>query len=207
MARYSSVAAPSASRIARGTVRAGFFTSPLGMVAPSMPENAKMMMPAVLSTVLAAGTDAQTRLLVSMKNTPTPTNTSNGTSFTMVIVSSNRAPVRMPRMLSVTRIATTVTINTGVTQPGVPLVSARIERTMAVITAAAANHPVVNIRQPATKPIIGPSAVSTYAYAPPVDDTRLPDSAKHSTTRPMTIAPVTYASGAALPRPITANAG
>jgi hypothetical protein len=109
--------------------------------------------------------------------------------------------------LSVTRIATTVTINTGVTQPGVPLVSARIERTMAVITAAAANQPVVNIRQPATKPIIGPRAVSTYAYAPPVDDTRLPDSAKHSTTSPMTIAQVTYASGAALPRPITANAG
>ena len=188
-------------------MRAGFFTSPLGTVAPSMPENAKMMMPAVLSTVLAAGTVVQARWLVSMKNTPMPTNTSSGTSFTTVIVSSKRAPVRTPRMLSVTRIVTTITINTCVTHPGVPLVSARSERTTAVITAAAANQPVVNTRQPATNPIIGPRAVSTYAYAPPVEDTRLPDSAKHSTTRPITIAHATYASGAALPRPITANAG
>jgi hypothetical protein len=208
MARYSTVAAPSASRIASGTVRAGFFTSPLGTVAPSMPENAKIMMPAVLSTVLALGTSVHARFEGSMKNTPTAMNTSSGTSFTTVIVSSRRAPVRTPRILRDTSTATTTTIAALVTQGSCPpLVSARMERTTAVITAAAANQPVVKTRQPATKPAIGPSAVSTYAYAPPVEDTRLPDSAKHSTTRPMTIAHATYASGAALPRPITANAG
>src|SRR6185436_344752 len=166
------------------------------------------MMPAVLSTVPADGTLAQARLLVSMKNTPTMMNTSNGTSFTTVIVWSKRAPLRTPRILSVTRIATQATINTCVTQAGAPpLVSARSERTTAVIAAAAANQPVVNTRHPATNPAIGPSAVSTYAYAPPVDETRLPDSAKHSTTSAITIAHATYASGRPPPRPITANAG
>src|SRR5262245_47986199 len=165
------------------------------------------MMPAVLSTVPAVGTLAQARLPVSMKNTPMPTNTSNGTSFTTVIVWSKRAPLRTPRMLSVTRITTTTTINTCATQPGAPLVSARSERTTAVMAAAAANQPVVNTRHPATNPAIGPSAVSTYAYAPPVDETRLPDSAKHNTTSAITIAHATYASGAAPPRPSTANAG
>src|SRR4030095_12900233 len=165
------------------------------------------MMPAVLSTVPAAGTLAQARLLVSMKNTPTRMNTSNGTNFRTVIVWSKRAPLRTPRILSVTRIATQVTINTCVTQPGAPLVSARSERTTAVIAAAAANQPVVNTRHPATNPAIGPSAVSTYAYAPPVDDTRLPDSAKHSTTSAITIAHAPYAQPRAPPSPITANAG
>ena len=54
-----------------------------------------------------------------------------------------------------------MTIATCVTHIGAPLVSARSERTTAVTTAAAANHPVANTRQPATKPAIGPSAVST----------------------------------------------
>ena len=40
IAMYSSVAAPSARKAARGTERDGFFTSPLGTSEPSIPENA-----------------------------------------------------------------------------------------------------------------------------------------------------------------------
>ena len=50
-----------------------------------------------------------------------------------------------------------------------------------------------------TNPTNGPNAVSTYAYGPPVIDTRLPASAKQSTMSPMTSVHARYASGAAAP--------
>src|SRR5213079_1671431 len=52
-----------------------------------------------------------------------------------------------------------------------------------------------------------PNATSTYAYNPPVSDTRLPASAKHSTMRPIAIAQTTYAIGAAAPSAPAAAAG
>ena len=52
---YSAVAAPIAMNAARGTVRAGVRTSPLGTSALSMPQNAKMRTPEVWSTAEAGG--------------------------------------------------------------------------------------------------------------------------------------------------------
>src|SRR4051812_45593252 len=62
-------------------------------------------------------------------------------------------------------------------------------------------------KKPTSNTTKGPNAASTYAYGPPVASTRLPASAKHITTRPITIAQVRYASGAAAPSCRTANAG
>src|SRR5204863_3240416 len=45
-----------------------------------------------------------------------------------------------------------------------------------------------------------PNARSTYAYGPPVSDTRLPASAKQRTTKVMATAQVMYATGAAAPK-------
>ena len=53
--------------------------------------------------------------------------------------------------------------------------------------------------RPTTKPTNGPNAVSTYAYGPPVIDTRLPASAKQSTMSPIATVQTRYASGAAAP--------
>ena len=89
--------------------REEFFTSPLGTVAPSMPENAKIMMPAVPSTVLMSGTSASRRdWHGSTKNTPMPTNSEQRQQLAAVVIaSSTRAPLRTPRMLIATSVATT----------------------------------------------------------------------------------------------------
>ena len=52
---------------------------------------------------------------------------------------------------------------------------------------------------PDTNPTNGPNAVSTYAYGPPVIDTRLPASAKQRTMSPIATVQARYASGAAAP--------
>ena len=56
---------------------------------------------------------------------------------------------------------------------------------------------------PVRNPTSGPNATSTYAYSPPVSDTRLPASAKQSTMSPIATAQTTIRDrrgGAELPR-------
>src|ERR1700730_14464299 len=53
----------------------------------------------------------------------------------------------------------------------------------------------------------GPNATPTYAYRPPVSDTRLPADAKHVTISAINTAHTMYASGAAVPRLAATVAG
>ena len=57
-----------------------------------------------------------------------------------------------------------------------------------VDTAAVANVPSIHNSTPEMKPAYPPNAVPTYAYGPPVSDTRLPASAMHSTISPIATA-------------------
>ncbi len=94
-------------------MREGVFTSPLGVSADSTPENAKMTMPAVLSTAEISGTWSMRRFAGSMKNTPITTNATSGISFAIVTASIIRAPLRTPRTLISTSNATTLMIATA----------------------------------------------------------------------------------------------
>src|SRR5439155_1797082 len=77
----------------------------------------------------------------------------------------------------------------------------------ALATDATANDAMSQNRTPARKPTNGPNATSTYAYRPPVSETRLPADAKHNTISAISIAQTTYATGAAGPRRSATTAG
>ena len=109
---------PSASRIASGTVREMFLTSPLGTVAPSMPEKAKIMIPADPRIVLMSGTLVQARLDGLTKKKPIHTNKTKGSNLNNVIVSRTRAPLRTPRMLMPTNAATKMTMSSFASHEG-----------------------------------------------------------------------------------------
>ena len=79
--------------------------------------------------------------------------------------------------------------------------------TSTVATAAITNVSIIQSRKPATKPAKGPNATWMYAYGPPVIDTRLSASARHSTMRLMASAHSTYAIGAVAPSVAAMSAG
>jgi hypothetical protein len=89
---YSTTTPPIASSAARGTVRSGLRTSPLGCSAPSMPRNARMMSPAVANTYerrrrLGPGQDRRTH-----RERPEQHEADSGTSLTTAASSSWRRP-------------------------------------------------------------------------------------------------------------------
>src|SRR3954452_15723270 len=87
----------------RGTVRAGFFTSPLGINATSIPTKAKINKITESPNDLLLGQPFQERFGPWMKNIPTETNSSRGRSLATVITVTAPAPSRTPRMLINTR--------------------------------------------------------------------------------------------------------
>src|SRR4029077_1376998 len=87
----------------RGTVRAGFFTSPLGISATSIPTKAKIKRITASPNDLLLGQPLQARFGGGIKNIPTQMNNSRGRSLATVITVTAPAPSRTPRMLINTR--------------------------------------------------------------------------------------------------------
>jgi len=69
-----------------------------------------------------------------------------------------------------------------------PATSVAAEAARSEATAAAAPSALTTLSAPVRNPASGPRAASTYAYGPPLADTRLPASAKHNTMSAMTAA-------------------
>ena len=87
--------------IARGTVRAGSFTSPLGTRAASTPANAKIKRTLLRASVDNAGAWTTARLAGSMAKSPPASSTRSGSIFATVIAVFTRAPRSTPRTLIV----------------------------------------------------------------------------------------------------------
>src|SRR5262245_12945764 len=195
-------------KIARGTVCDGFRTSPLGTSADSTPRNAKMRTVEARATSPTAGGVVQARFAPLTAKTPTTMSSRSGRSFATVITETKRLAPRIPAMFKPARQIRT-TDNTAfratpvaIAGTSAPSASAKNEETAAVATQMPAHS-----STPVRNPTNGPNATSTYAYRPPVSETRLPASAKHSTMRPIATAQTTYAMGAAGPSVAAAPAG
>src|SRR5512138_1269505 len=187
-------------KIARGTVRAGSRTSPLGASAVSMPRNAKISTIDARPTLAAAGAPLHARFSRRTAANPTTMSSSNGSSFATIISALKRLAPRTPATFSApsaARIATSaIVLADPVPSAGIAAASAsaKNDETAAVATVMPA-HSVA----PVMNPTNGPKATSTYAYNPPVSETLLPASAKHMTINPIATAQTTYATGAAAP--------
>jgi len=99
------VVTTSARYAERGTVRAGFFTSPLGISATSIPTNAKINKMTLSPNCLLLGQPLHPRFGGEMKKIPTQMNSSSGRSFAAVITVTAPAPSRTPRVLMYTSAA------------------------------------------------------------------------------------------------------
>ena len=189
-----------ANRTARGTVRAGSFTSPLGTNAASTPRNAKMRTIEARPTAPADGAYSQDRFARRIAKAPTVMSNARGKSFATVAIALNRLASRTPRTFNTASAARmtsiTVPFAKGEESQGS---SAASESARKLVTAANAAVTPAQSKTPLMNPTKGPNATSTYAYGPPVDATRLPASAKQSTMSPIAIAQSKYASGAAAP--------
>ena len=205
---YRRVIADIAMNNALGTVRAGSRTSPLGTSANSIPANAK------ISTI----TDRPSLAGARFPNTsgagpcasaaPITTNAMSGNNFTTVIISMNRVLCFVPRMLSAASNANTIA-NTSARGIGCAsgAQNTATDPMNALATAAVASVPSSQSSVPARKPTYLPSAISTYAYGPPVSDTLLPACAKQRTMSPIAAAHTTYAIGADGPMAAATTAG
>ena len=87
----------------RGTVRDGFFTSPLGINATSIPTKANIKSTTASPKDLLVGQPLQLRFDPLMKKIPAPMNKRSGKSFATVMIVTAPAPSRTPRMLIKTR--------------------------------------------------------------------------------------------------------
>src|SRR5882672_7200838 len=117
-----------------------------------------------------------------MNQMPAPTSTRSGSSLAAATSSTSRAPSFTPRML----IAASPAKSSRMTSPRPTGVSAAdhiapMEPAHALATDATAKVAIRKYSTPARNPTNGPNATSTYAYRPPVSDTRLPADAKQQT--------------------------
>src|SRR5581483_8776969 len=205
---YSSVMPIIAMAIARGTVLAGFTTSPLGTSAVSMPRNANTSTSDARPTALARGGAVHARFSLRTAAIPTTMRIPSGSSLATVVAALKRFAPRTPSTFSVANpariTASAAARPPGEARPGAnpPSASPRND-----VTAAAAAVMPANSMMPTRKPTNGPNATSTYAYRPPVRATRLPASAKQRTMSPIAMAQATYAAGAAGPKAAAAAAG
>src|SRR5262249_33748152 len=148
----------------------------------SRPTNAKISTMAVWPTADGLGTAVQRRYSGRMNQMPTATSTIRGNSFATVAVSTRPTPRRTPRTLIAASAAKRITVSIagpiGVCTAGQ---SAPTDPANALVTDADANVAIRKYRTPARNPMNVPRATSTYAYRPPVSDTRLPAAAKQQT--------------------------
>src|SRR6185437_675818 len=194
-AMYNSITVIMASASARGTVRAGSRTSPLGTSALSEPAYAKMRMTTVRprSPVATAVSGAT---LARAASAPAMTNRNSGSSLITASSSTRRVPSSTATMSSARGTGWASGCQRTAADPA-----------SALNTADAANTATTHSSTPLRNPANGPSASVTYAYGPPVSDTRLPDSAKQMSTRLIASAQMTYAMGARAPNAPAATAG
>src|SRR5437868_10188921 len=194
--------------IARGTVRDGSRTSPLGTSALSMPRYAKISTTDVRVTVPIAGAGPNAKFSRRTASAPTTITSTSGSTFATVITPLTAAPCRTPTTFTQPSDRSTARNTSACAVAGASAgTSAPIASVSSVPTAAIANVPASHSSTPARKPTNGPNATSTYAYGPPVSDTRLPASAKQSTTSTMASVHARYASGAAPPSDAATVAG
>ena len=163
METYSSATTVIATKIARGTVRAGSRTSPLGTSALSTPRKAKMSRTDARDTAVGVGVACQTRLDHRIVNRPTTTSSTSGSSFAAVATALKRVTPPTPRMFAAA--SSTSTPMSATCRPVVPSAgtSASSESAKKVETAASARVIPTHRSAPETKPTNGPNAVSTYA--------------------------------------------
>src|SRR5215208_3127044 len=166
---------------------------PLGTSALSIPANAKMRNADARVTSPAAGVDSHRRLAPFTAPSPAVASITSGTSFATVDAALSRAPCLTPTTLAAVTIAK-VSPSSAQRAAG-PESHARSAdrgsrsttlRTNTVDTAATAAVPPSQSSTPVMNPANGPNATSTYAYGPPVSDTRLPASAKQTTISAIT---------------------
>ncbi len=135
----------SADSSARGTVRAGSRTSPLGTSAISRPTNAKISKIDVLPMLDADGSPGQRRYSALTDQRPTPTKISSGSSFRSAVASTSLTAGLTPRTLMAARAANRPTmIKPRPTADSAGGQSAPIDPANALATDATAN---VAIRQ------------------------------------------------------------
>src|SRR6185437_1408448 len=160
-AMYSSIAVSIASASARGTVRAGSRTSPLGTNALSDPANAKMRTSTVppRSPPVAPGDSGAA---APATTAPAMTKRNSGSSLITAINSTNRAPPRTPRMLIAVTTPMTITRNvargTGWASNGQ---STAADPASALETADTANTAITQSNTPLRNPANGPNASVT----------------------------------------------
>src|SRR5581483_4536806 len=136
-----------------------------------------------------------------MNHTPAPTNRISGISFAAVTNSTSRAPKTTPRMLTNARPANSTASSSARPAPDAAAgQTTATDPANALATDATAKDAISQKSTPARKPTKGPNATPTYAYKPPVNDTRLPAEAKHKTMSAISVAQTRYAIGAAGPR-------
>ena len=151
-----------ASAMARGTVRAVSFTSPLGTSAVSTPANAKTSSSDVRATSPAAGHAVTTRCSPRIANSPPMAMSKRGTSLATVAMVFRRAPSATPRAFTIAHSAN-VTTSTIVSAPPSAGTSVVTLAANTVATAAVAKRPSSHSMTPARKPAYGPSATPMYA--------------------------------------------
>ncbi len=115
---------------------------------------------------------------------------SSGSSLATVATAFRRAPRATPRMFTSDQ-KPNVTSSTRGCHGASAGTSCPTLAANTVATAAVANRPSIHSRTPERNAAYGPSAAPTYAYGPPVIETRLPASAMHSTIRPIATAQTT----------------
>src|ERR1039457_4552990 len=205
---YSTVTADIAIRIARGTVRAGSLTSPLGTSALSTPAKAKRRKSETRPSFATSRPPDHARFAGETAKTPNTTRHTSGTSLATVPTSTSRAPLDAPRTFTDVKRTNTSTMTATRAKPTpAPGTSAFTACAKALATPACATVPKSQISTPLWNPRNGPKTVPTYAYGPPVIETRLPASAKHSTMSPNATAQTRYATHASDPRRAATTAG
>jgi hypothetical protein len=136
--------------------------SPLGVSAASIPANANTSTPTVRDTSPTLTAWSMRSWPGWMKNAPTATNSSSGTSLATVASSITRAPVRTPRTLTQESARKMTTITTGTAKlVVVPPPRTTTEPANRLATAAVAAMSVAQSSAPASRPTNGPSATST----------------------------------------------
>src|SRR5205807_8635126 len=156
------VVTTSARYAERGTVRAGIFTSPLGINATSIPTKAKINRITASPNDLLPGQALQLRFGGWIKNSPAQMNNKSGKSFATVITVTAPAPSRTPRMLINTSEPYTASMTTiRISGPPRTGTTSATEFAKTFTTPATAPSAVRKYKIPARNPTYRPNATST----------------------------------------------
>src|SRR5436190_6505598 len=163
---------------------------------------------AVRPTAATVGIGDHTRYSPRTDQMPAPMNSASGASFAIVTTVTSRAPTVTPRTFAAATVANSRASSAlRATGAWSGAHRAPIDPANALATDAEANAAISEYSMPARNATNGPNATSTYAYSPPVNDTRLPAAAKQETISAINPAHTMYAIGAAAPSPPATNAG